>query len=143
MSNSCLFVKNFDNVQVPLILADMTLWVGADESLKILKLPSQSLISLPDTEKTSLKNLESCSENNKLFITALGVGLLSNRLVNRGSLNSDVVFNEHYLPERVNAFANIFLTDVLSELRISRLLCGISKIEDDILNILNEPVLVS
>lgn len=139
-SYSCLFSKTFDGVNVPLLQTDMVLWVGADELLRILKLSPHYLQSLPESEKSTLKNLESCSDSTKLFITALGVGLLSSRLVNRGSVIHDVVTNDNHLPERVNAFANIFLTDVIIESRQSNLLCGISKKQDAVLDLLNEPV---
>ncbi|AEB00324.1 pep-2 [Clostera anachoreta granulovirus] len=139
-SYSCLFSKTFDGVNVPLLQTDMVLWVGADEVLRILKLSPHYLQSLPESEKSTLKNLESCSDSTKLFITALGVGLLSSRLVNRGSVIHDVVTNDNHLPERVNAFANIFLTDVIIESRQSNLLCGISKKQDAVLDLLNEPV---
>ncbi|AGQ20296.1 pep-2 [Clostera anastomosis granulovirus A] len=139
-SYSCLFSKTFDGVNVPLLQTDMVLWVGADEVLRILKLSPHYLQSLPESEKSTLKNLESCSDSTKLFITALGVGLLSSRLVNRGAVIHDVVTNDNHLPERVNAFANIFLTDVIVESRQSNLLCGISKKQDAVLDLLNEPV---
>lgn len=51
MSYSCLFCKPFDGINVPLMFVDMTLWVGADETLRILKLSSQTLSCLPDCEK--------------------------------------------------------------------------------------------
>nr|AUF82043.1 hypothetical protein [Cryptophlebia leucotreta granulovirus] len=138
-SYSCLFTKVFDNVNVPLVFVDMTLWVGAEEALRILKIPYQAIFNLPDCEKTTLKQLENCSENNKCFITALGIALLTSRLINRGSLCDDnVIVNDNHLPERANAFANIFLTDVITELRINRILCNISKIENDILNLLSD-----
>ncbi|ABC61153.1 PEP [Choristoneura occidentalis granulovirus] len=133
---SCLFTKNFDGVNVPFLFLDMTLWVGADEVLRILKLPTQILFSLPDSEKTTLKQLKPCSDNNKWFITSLGVGLLVSRLINRG------YDNESLLPERANAFANIFITDIVFEIRVNCLICSISKTEDAVLNLLNEPILV-
>nr|AIU37091.1 ORF23 PEP [Cydia pomonella granulovirus]WOZ30291.1 hypothetical protein PPFHPHBJ_00136 [Cydia pomonella granulovirus]WOZ44912.1 hypothetical protein HDNAPKKO_00138 [Cydia pomonella granulovirus]WOZ45048.1 hypothetical protein GGGKFHNK_00136 [Cydia pomonella granulovirus]WOZ45184.1 hypothetical protein BGFFOGFG_00136 [Cydia pomonella granulovirus] len=140
-SYSCLFTKVFDGIDVPLAFVDMTLWVGAEEALRILKVPTQALFALPDCEKTTLRQLESCTDNNKWFITALGVGLLTSRLVNRGSLcNDNLIVSDNQLPERANAFANIFLTDVITEIRINCLLCSISKTEDDVLNLLNEPV---
>ncbi|QOD39986.1 pep-2 [Matsumuraeses phaseoli granulovirus] len=140
-SSVCVFVKPFDGINVQFIFVDMVLWVGADEALRILKLPTQALFSLPDSEKAPLKKLDTCSDSNKWFVTALGVGLLTTRLVNRGSLNNDnLISNDHQLSERANAFANIFLTDVVTEIRTSRLLCNISKEEDDILTLLNEPI---
>ncbi|AKN80707.1 polyhedron envelope protein 2 [Diatraea saccharalis granulovirus] len=141
---SCLFTKSFDCVEVPLVFVDMVLWVGADEALRILKLSPHTLSSLPNSEKTTLKQLEPCAENNnKCFITALGVGLLTNRLINRGCLTNDNnITNDNYLPERANAFANIFLTDIISEIRILQILCGINKTEDEILTLLNEPITV-
>lgn len=137
---SCPFCLNFDGVNVSLIFNDMILWVGADEALKILKLPFNALHCLPDCEKACLSQIVSCNDNKKLYITALGVGILVSRLVSRGSLVKDCITNDNNLPERANAFANIFLTEVISEIKISRLLCGINKIENDILNILSEPV---
>lgn len=135
---SCLFTKPFDNVDVPLIFIDMILWVGAEEALKILKLPHQALSSLPQSEKSTLKQLEPCSETCKLFITALGVGLLTSRLVTRGCLVNDTLSNDNRISERANTFANMFLSDVISEIRVCQLLCGISVKEDEILNLLNE-----
>lgn len=137
-SHSSVFTKPFDGVDVPLVFVDMVLWVGAEEALRILRLSPHILSSLCDSEKKILKHLEPCSDDHKLFITALGVGLIANKLVNRGCIDGDNnISGENHLPERVNAFANIFLTDVISELRISCLLCGISKKEDAILDLLN------
>ncbi|ACZ63508.1 PEP2 [Pieris rapae granulovirus Wuhan] len=137
MSYSCLFCKPFDGINVPLMFVDMTLWVGADETLRILKLSSQTLSCLPDCEKTIQTQLDPCCDSKKCFITALGVGLLCNWLINRGCLKDNMVSND--LPECANAFANIFLTDIIQEIRTSRLLCSISKKEDAILDLLNEP----
>lgn len=135
---SCPFVRPFDGIDVSLILEDMTLWVGADETLKILRLPSHALHSLPECERTTLRRLQPCVESNKIYVTLLGVGILISRLVNRGCVVNDCATNEYNLPERANAFGNIFLTDVVSEIRIARLLCSISAREDDVLNLLNK-----
>ncbi|UYE99134.1 MAG: pep-2 [Betabaculovirus sp.] len=157
--NQCggVFTKVVDGIDVPLLFIDMTLWVGAEESLRILKLSNHTLASLPPSEKSTLDQLLGCNGNNnytdavapyknqsKLFITALGVGLLCSRLVNRGCLLpcDNSLSHNNQLPERVNAFANIFLTDVVCEIKINCLLCGTSKTEDLILNLLNEPVVV-
>lgn len=137
---ACPFNLNFDGVNVSLAFDDMYLWVGADEALKILRLPHSALQCLPECEKTLLRHIIPCCDNNKCYITALGVGLLACKLVTRGSLVKDCITNENNLPERANAFANIFLTEVVSDLKVKRLLCGINKKENDILNILNEPV---
>ncbi|APO13907.1 PEP-2 [Plodia interpunctella granulovirus] len=133
-------IRKFDGIDVPLFFIDMILWVGADEALKILRLPSHALFSLPDSEKNTLNHLVSCSDNRKCFITALGVGLLCSRLVNRGSVIDNLLCNDNQLPERANAFANIFLTDFIYEIRQENLLCSISKTEDTILTLLNTPV---
>nr|AIW65166.1 polyhedral envelope protein [Adoxophyes orana granulovirus]AJA91658.1 polyhedral envelope protein 2 [Adoxophyes orana granulovirus] len=120
---SCVFTKIFDNTPVSFVFADMELWVGAEETLKILRLPSQALNYIPISEKTSLKQLEQCGENNKLFITTLGVGYLVN------------LFEQ--VPERVLTFANLFLTDVVMEIKTDRLLCNIIQTENNVLNLLN------
>jgi len=159
--NQCggVFTKVVDGIDVPLLFIDMTLWVGAEEALRILKLPNHTLASLPLSEKSTLDQLFVCGDGNsscsgtaaapykhhsKLFITALGVGLLCSRLVNRGCLLpcDNSLSHNTQLPERVNAFANIFLTDVVCEIKINCLLCGVSKTEDLILNLLSEPVVV-
>jgi hypothetical protein len=131
---SCPFTLTFDGICVPLVFNDMILWVGADEALKILRLSHHVLHSLPDCEKTTLNRLDPCYNNKKCYISALGVGLLVYRLV----YSKGCDFN--LLPERANAFANIFLTDVISDIKTGRLMCAISKKENDILNLLNEPV---
>ncbi|UXX41828.1 pep-2 [Psilogramma increta granulovirus] len=163
--NQCggVFTKTVDGIDVPLLFLDMTLWVGADEALRILKLSNHTLASLPSSEKSTFDQLLSCNSNDsfnnsscgnnnfggvltphkqhsKLFITALGVGLLCSRLVNRGCLlpYDNSLSHNTQLPERVNAFANIFLTDVVCEIKINCLLCGVSKTEDLVLNLLNE-----
>jgi Baculovirus polyhedron envelope protein, PEP, N terminus len=137
---SCPFIKQFDGVGVPLIFNDMVLWVGADEALKILKISSHALHTIPESEKASLSKLQPCSaENNKLYLTALGVAALVLRQVSRGCAVNDCITNDQSLPERANAFANIFLTDVIAEIRIGRLMCAISKKEDEIINLLSGP----
>nr|QBH65856.1 hypothetical protein PhopGVgp021 [Phthorimaea operculella granulovirus]QBH66116.1 hypothetical protein PhopGVgp021 [Phthorimaea operculella granulovirus]QBH66246.1 hypothetical protein PhopGVgp021 [Phthorimaea operculella granulovirus]QBH66376.1 hypothetical protein PhopGVgp021 [Phthorimaea operculella granulovirus]QBH66506.1 hypothetical protein PhopGVgp021 [Phthorimaea operculella granulovirus] len=136
---SCPFTRIFDETEVPLVFTDMVLWVGADEVLRILKLSPHSLYSLPDSERTTLKLLIANSDSNKIFITALGVGLLASRLSTRGSVCDNTVSNAYSLPERANAFANIFLTDVIVELRIEKYLCNIIKKENEILELLNVP----
>nr|ARX71881.1 polyhedron envelope protein 2 [Erinnyis ello granulovirus]ARX72011.1 polyhedron envelope protein 2 [Erinnyis ello granulovirus] len=147
--NQCVFTKMFDGVEVPLLFTDMTLWVGADETLRILKLSNHTLNSLPSSEKSTLDQLIGCSNgsntrHSKLFLTALGVGLLCSRLINRGCVlpNDNSLSHNTQLPERVNAFANIFLTDVVCEIKTNCLLCSVSKIEDLVLNLVNEPVVV-
>ncbi|AKS25363.1 pep-2 [Clostera anastomosis granulovirus B] len=163
--NQCggVFTKVFDGIDVPFLFIDMTLWVGAEETLRILKVSNHALASLPSSEKSTLDQLFVCNNSgnvgggsasgcsgavgpykhhSKLFITALGVGLLCSRLVNRGSILpcENSLSHNNQLPERVNAFANIFLTDVVSEIKMNCLLCGVSKTEDLVLNLLNEPV---
>ncbi|AAS82718.1 ORF20 [Agrotis segetum granulovirus] len=137
---SCPFTLNFDGVCVPLIFNDMILWVGADEVLKILRLSHNLLHCLPECEKTTLRHLDPCCDSNKCYITALGVGLLVCKHVHRGSLIKDAITNDNSLPDKINAFANIFLTDVVCDIKTDRLLCSISKKENDILAILNEPL---
>lgn len=130
---SCPFTLTFDGVCVSLIFSDMILWVGADEALKILCLSNSTLHCLPESERATLHQLDPCSDNKKCYITALGVGLLVCRLIYSKGCDANL------LPERANAFANIFLTDVISDIKTSRLICGISKKEDEILTLLNEP----
>ncbi|AER41447.1 polyhedron envelope protein [Epinotia aporema granulovirus] len=132
-----LFYKTFDGVSVPFIFNDMVLWVGMDEVSKILRVPTHSATSLPDNERTILKQLQPCSDSNKVFITSLGVGLLASRSLSRGCVINDCVTNDSHLPEHINAFANIFLTDVVIEMRQEGLLCSINSKANDILNILN------
>lgn len=134
---SCLFYKTFDGVSVPFVFNDMVLWLGMDEVSKILRIPSHSATCLPDSERTILKQLQPCSDSNKVFITALGVGLLASRFLSRGCVINDSISNDSHLPENVNAFANIFLTDVVIEMRQESLLNSINCKANNILNILN------
>ncbi|AJK91678.1 pep2 [Spodoptera frugiperda granulovirus] len=131
------FVKNFDNIPVPLLFNDMMLWVGADEALKILHLNAQALAALPESEKRHLKHLCECTDSNKLYITALGVALLASRLLTRGCVVDNFASHEHSIPQCVDAFANIFLTDVLCDLRRDGLLCCISRKESEVINLLD------
>ncbi|AOW41355.1 pep [Trichoplusia ni granulovirus LBIV-12] len=131
------FVKNFDDIPVPLLFNDMMLWVGADETLKIFHLSPQALLCLPECEKRFLKNLCECTDSNKLYITALGVGLLACRLITRGCVVDNLATHDHSIPQRADAFANIFLTDVLCDLRRDSLLCCISCKESEIINLLD------
>ncbi|AKR17490.1 PEP-2 [Mocis latipes granulovirus] len=131
------FVKNFDDVPVSLVFNDMMLWVGADETLKILHMSPQALLCLPESEKCCLKNLCECTDSNKLYVTALGVGLLASRLITRGCVVDNLATHEPSIPQRVDAFANIFLTDVLCDLRRDGLLCCISRKESEIINLLD------
>ena len=131
------FVKNFDDIPVPLLFNDMMLWVGVDETLKILHLSPQALLCLPESEKRFLKNLCECTDSNKLYVTALGVGLLASRLITRGCVVDNLATNDHSLPQRADAFANIFLTDVLCDLRRDGLLCCVSRKESEIINLLD------
>lgn len=136
------FVKNFDDTPVPLIFNDMMLWVGADEALKILHLKQNALAFLPDCEKRHMKYLCECTDSNKLYITALGVAILASRLITRGCVINNHASHDHSIPQYVDAFANIFLTDVLCDLRRDGLLCCISRKESEIIGLLdsNRPV---
>ncbi|AMF83770.1 pep-2 [Cnaphalocrocis medinalis granulovirus] len=148
----CLFVKTFDDVNVPMVYTDeMILWVGVDEVLRILKLSPQNLLAVPNSEKTTLGQLVQPNDSNctrygptKSMITSLGVAILVARLYNKNVFNLDnnncINNNQHHhLSDYVDAFANVFLTDVIVDLRIDRFLCNISTKEDAILNLLNEP----
>ncbi|AAG27321.1 PxORF23 peptide [Plutella xylostella granulovirus] len=125
---SCPFYKSFNGVNVPLIFNDYILWVGADEVLKILNLPCYTLKCIPNNEKTLVRDLLRCSDGKKIYITALGVVMLANQ----------IKWCDNLLPDVVNGFANIFLTDVIEELRVENLLCNISTKENAILALLNE-----
>ncbi|AQQ80286.1 PEP-2 [Betabaculovirus altermyunipunctae] len=131
------FVKYFDDIPVPLLFNDMMLWVGADETLKILHLSPQALVALPESEKRHLKHLCECTDSNKLYVTALGVALLACRLITRGCVVDNSASYDYTIPQCVDAFANIFLTDVLCELRRDGLLCCISRKETEIINLLD------
>lgn len=131
------FTKIFDDILIHFAFVDLELWVGAEEVLKILRLPQHALRWLPDSEKRPLRCIDGCAptteSSNRLYVTALGVGLLVSRLVTRGCVIDNIASNEMFVPHRIDAFANVFLSEVVSELRRTRYLVTMSQQEDEIL----------
>ncbi|ABQ51961.1 pep [Spodoptera litura granulovirus] len=130
------FVKTFDGIDVSFVFNDMELWVAADDVLKILHLPHNALSCIPECERATLQDLCPCSDGCAVYITALAVGILTAKLVTRGCIIDNSISPEYHIPPKADAFANIFLTDVIYELREEGLLKCISCKETEVLNIL-------